>query len=184
MKQSIFIAFLLLSACSPSEPPPVKDTGIRLPEPGAYVDDFEGSITSDMTGESVNYTRLELLDSTVTEFERRTGNEIAIVSVADYAPYKSMKDYAVAIGKQWGVGKKKKNNGLVIAVSAHKREVFIATGLGTEKIITDSICDYELATKMLPRFREGKIYEGIRDGLNDIISVWTKLDPTNSQSSQ
>ncbi|MFL5765880.1 MAG: TPM domain-containing protein [Bacteroidia bacterium] len=153
----------------------------QLPAPGAYVEDSEGSLTYDSTGENMSYNHIALLDSTIQQFRDKTGNEIAIVTVADIRPYSSLQQYAMTIGNQWGVGQKDKNNGLVIAVSAKMREVFISTGKGTQKIITDSICNYIVDTKMLPQFQKGHMYEGVRDGLNHLISTWTQLETVSPQ---
>ncbi len=91
-------------------------------------------------------------DSLFREHEGRTGNEIALVTHATFNG-KTSKDFAVAFGDSLGVGKKDRNNGLTIAFSKAKHQVFIATGYGTEKVLQDSICQRIIDQEMLPRFK-------------------------------
>lgn len=154
----------------------------KLPEPGAYVNDFEGVLTYDPAAEISSYNKLALLDSMISEFKQSTGNEIAIVTIANIKPYTTLKDYAIAIGNQWGVGDRDKDNGLVIVVSQARREIWIATGYGAEKIITDSICKSVIDEKILPQFKKGELFEGIQNGLNTIISIWTEYSQVSKDS--
>ena len=161
---------------------PPEQNSNKLPEADAYVEDYEGVLVYDSGSENWTYNHLATLDSTLQEFEYRTGNEIAIITVADISPYSTLKDYATAIANQWGVGKKEKNNGLVIAVSTKRREIWIATGKGTEKIITNEICKNIIDTKMLPEFSKGKIFEGIEIGLHAIMDTWCNAIQINTDT--
>ncbi|QCW98833.1 TPM domain-containing protein [Aggregatimonas sangjinii] len=60
----------------------------------------------------------------------------------------------------------------MIVLSKPLRQVGIATGLGTEKILTDSICKQVLKTTMIPRFKDDMYYEGIAQGLDSLINKW------------
>ena len=64
------------------------------------------------------------------------------------------------------------DNGLMIIFSKPLRQVGIATGYGTEKILTDSICNQVLEGTMLPYFKQDKYYEGISKGLDSLIHKW------------
>ena len=80
--------------------------------------------------------------------------------------------YAVDFGEKHGVGKKEKDNGLVIAFSKNLRQTFLATGYGTEKILKDDICKKIIDSTMVPRFKNQDYYGGLKAGLEECIRKW------------
>lgn len=122
--------------------------------------------------EVLSETDEDALNVIITQFEKETSNEIVIVTTPDIGDHEKMVFYAVEFGERYGVGKKDKDNGLIIVFSASLRETFIATGLGTEKLLTDPICKEIVDKKMVPEFKEGNYFEGILNGLNECIRVW------------
>ncbi len=115
------------------------------------------------------------LTKKIYDYEIATTNQIVFVSIDSISPYSNIKSYASALGNYWGVGQKDKDNGLIIVLCKPLREVGIATGHGTEKILTDSICEHVLKTTMLPRFRANEYYEGISNGLDSLMYKWDTL---------
>ena len=47
-------------------------------------------------------------------------------------------DYARGLGRQWGVGQKDKDNGVVILLAKTERQIYIAVGYGLEGALPDS----------------------------------------------
>ena len=80
--------------------------------------------------------------------------------------------FSTELSNDWAVGKMGKNNGLSIVVSKKLRKAAISTGYGTEKILTDPICNKVLDSIMFPEFKKGKFYDGIKQGLNELITKW------------
>ena len=80
--------------------------------------------------------------------------------------------YATRLGQQLGVGKKDKNNGLLILIAPNDRQVSIATGYGTEKILTDYICKVIIDSTMIPKFKNQDYYGGVNSALDSIIAKW------------
>ena len=97
----------------------------------------------------------QALSLRIQYFEDETTNQIVIVTI-DSIPkqYDNSLDYATAIANYLGVGQKDKDNGLLILVSRSQREVGIATGYGTEKVLTDSICQLIIDDYLIPNFKE------------------------------
>lgn len=85
-----------------------------------------------------------------------TGIQVQIVTVSSLegeAPFM----YARNIGEKWGVGDENLNNGVVILIKprdADGGEVFIATGYGSECILTDAMCDEIIDRYMIDYLRE------------------------------
>lgn len=108
------------------------------------------------------------LDSLFRAHEQRTGNEIALVTHPTFNGW-SAKDFAVNFGDSVGVGKKELVNGVLIAFSRARREVFIATGKGTEQVMQDSICKRIIDRDMLPRFKVDSIFLGLWAGSRAVV---------------
>lgn len=115
-----------------------------------------------------------VIEEKLEKFSRETSNQIAVVVVDDFGGYTAA-EFATLLGEKWGVGKKDKDNGIVVLIKptgkAGERELFIAVGLGLEGAIPD------LATKkireniMQPLFAEGKFYEGLDQGLEALMQL-------------
>ena len=108
------------------------------------------------------------LDSLFRAHEMLTGNEIALVTSSTFNG-RTAKDFAVAFGDSVGVGKKRKDNGVVIAFSKDRREVFIATGRGMERVLHDTICARIIEQKMLPHFKADDPFGGLWNGSLSLV---------------
>ncbi len=135
----------------------------KFPKSVGYVNDFEQIFT---------ITQKFQLEKIISEYEKQTTNEIAIITIATIEPYDNMKDFATDISNEWGVGKKETKNGLTILFSKTLKEIRISTGNGTEKILTDKICKDIIDQTMIPEFKNGKYYNGIEKGLVELITKW------------
>ena len=69
--------------------------------------------------------------------QQATTAQVVVVTV-DSLNGKTIEDYALQLGRDWGVGDKEKNNGVVILLSESDREVYIAVGYGLEGALPDS----------------------------------------------
>ena len=129
------------------------------PSPPKLVNDFAHLLSTN---------EQQQLESDLTRYFDSTSTQIAIVTVADLGDY-DIVDWAVEIGKKWGVGMKQKNNGVVIIVSlAPRKKTFIATGYGVEGFLPDVICKRIVEQYINPKFKEGKFYEGLNGGFQGI----------------
>lgn len=112
------------------------------------------------------------LNEIIDDFERETTNEIIVVTTDNIGDHEKMVSYAVEFGNSYGVGKAGKDNGLVIVFSKTLRENFIATGLSTEKILTDEVCQQIVDSLMVPEFKRENYFTGIKNGLEGCIRLW------------
>ncbi|QTD36237.1 TPM domain-containing protein [Polaribacter batillariae] len=134
-----------------------------FPEKRKEVNDFEFIFKVD---------EIENLTKIIRDYERKTTNQIAIVSISSTGKYKDFDKYAIDLSNYWGVGQKNKDNGLTIVFSKKLRRIRISTGNGTEKILTDKICKTIIDQIIIPEFKTGNYYEGIQKGLVALIAKW------------
>ena len=134
------------------------------PSPPKLVNDFTNAF---LTPEQV----VEL-ERKLTAYDDSTSNQIAVVIVDDLKGY-SAADYAIALGRKWGVGNKNFDNGVVLLVSIGggegNRAVFIAPGYGLEGAVTDLIADAIVDHELVPNFKAGNYYRGLDEATDAII---------------
>ncbi|MFA5855492.1 MAG: TPM domain-containing protein [Candidatus Gracilibacteria bacterium] len=107
------------------------------PAPDTYVLD-EANVLSEETEGKLN-TELATL-------EQETSTQMVVVTVSSLQGY-APEQFALAIGRSWGVGQKEFNNGLVFLIAPTEREVRIEVGYGLEGAIPDAIA-WEVVDKI------------------------------------
>lgn len=159
----LFVLATLLAGCKSKQGNVTEGQLFPTNENGTIVNDYSAIFSKEEKA---------ILSKKLYDYEIATTRQIVFVSIDSITPYSDIQKYAVDLSNYWGVGQKDKNNGFMIVLSKPLRQVVIATGLGTEKILTDSICEQVLKTTMIPRFKEDKYYEGISQGLDSLINKW------------
>jgi uncharacterized protein len=112
------------------------------------------------------------LSKILYNYDIKTTRQIVVVTIDSIKPYENIQRYATDLGETWGVGTAEKNNGLTIVVCNPCREIGIATGIGTELILTDEICKKIINEKIIPEFKNGEFYSGIKKGVLELIEKW------------
>lgn len=110
------------------------------------------------------------LESQLEALHQSSSNEIAVLVLADLGG-QPIERVALEAGRQWKVGAKGKNNGVVIAVAVAERKVRIEVGSGLEGELTDAKAGRIIREVITPRFRAGDYYGGLRDAVTTIGAV-------------
>lgn len=161
-KISLFVMFLAVSLSLAARTYTVEDVpNVRLHDVRLHLSDPE-KIISPYVADSIN-RMLHRLETT-------TSIEVAVVVVPAVVDGDCF-GFAYNIGKQWGVGKSKKDNGLVILLATEDRCVQFATGYGIEGIMPDAICKRLQNRYMLPYFSKDSWNEGLLAGVTAVCSV-------------
>ena len=133
----------------------------NIPKPTGYVNDYE-NIFSD--------NQEIILDSLIKAFEKQTTIEIAIVTLdSSQTTAKEFKDLTLKIANKWGVGKKDKDNGILIGLSSSLRTIRIQNGYGIEKVLTDEDTKKIIDIYCIPQFKKGEYFEGTRQCILALI---------------
>ena len=165
----LFILSLLVFSCKTKQLEN-SDNGVQktvlktlFPKPLGHVSDYDNVLTDE---------QISRLTKILSEYEAKTKNQIAIVSITKNLNEDNFDQYALDLSNNWGVGTLKKDNGLTIVFSNKLRKIRICTGNGTEKILTDKICAIVLNEKILPEFKKGDYYSGLTKGIDEFIKLW------------
>jgi len=159
MKKFYFCLFLVIMFSV--KPAFNQDTlSIKFPVPSGFVNDFEGILT---TGQE------KKLEKIISKYERKTSNEIAIVTVDSIAPYPDLYHYSLDLANSWGIGKKDKNNGILLIFSKKLRNIRIQTGKGLTNALTDEEAKRIIDQIIIPEFKKGDYFSGTEKGLMAIL---------------
>lgn len=140
------------------------------PNPPRLVNDF---------AKQLNPTEISALERKLDAYNDSTSSQIAIVVVPTTGDY-AIADYALKLGRDWGVGGKGKNNGIVILWASTDRKIYISTGYGMEGAVPDAIAKRIITQVITPEFKNGMYYRGLDKGVDTIIKYATgeyKADP-------
>lgn len=103
---------------------------------------------------------IQRLEQKLRGYADSTSTQFAIVLVPSTGGRDPF-DYAMEIGKTWGVGQKDKNNGVVILVAVEDRKIRIVTGRGIEDVLPDAICKRIINRILKPSLKVGDFYGGL-----------------------
>ena len=113
--------------------------------------------------------RDELLNL-VQNFEQNSTTQIAIVTLNSLES-RSIEELSLEIARGYKLGQKKDNNGVLLVVATNEKKVRIEVGYGLEGVLTDAISSEIINSVMIPEFKNGKMSEGVKDGVLAIIKV-------------
>lgn len=110
------------------------------------------------------------LETTLSNFQKQTGNEIAIVTV-NSLDGDVVQVYANKLFNEWGIGDEDKDNGLLILHAPNERQVWIEVGYGLEPYITDAKASSVYRNILSPEFKKGDYFAGYSQAIEAIIAT-------------
>src|ERR1700761_4952964 len=108
------------------------------------------------------------LDQKLAALEQSTSRQLVVVTISSLQGYE-VSDYGYQLGRAWGIGQAKLNNGILLIVAPKERRVRIEVGYGLEPIMTDAFSSVIIQTQILPKFRAGDFNGGIEAGTDALI---------------
>lgn len=130
-----------------------------FPTPTGFVNDFAGVLPAETKND---------LEGLLSSFERSTGIEVAVATLPSLDG-RTVEDVAVDLFKQWGIGKKGKDDGALFLVAPSERRMRIEVGYGLEGALNDALAGRILDENVVPRFRGGDLSGGIAAGTAAIV---------------
>lgn len=135
-------------------------------------------LVTDLT-QTLNAEQIAQLERKLVAFDDSTSNQIAVVIIKTVGDY-DINEYALELGRKWGIGGKTKNNGVILLIAIGDRKMAIQTGYGLEGALPDIYTKRIIENDIKPYFKDGDYYTGIEAGTNSIISL-TKGEYKNDQ---
>ena len=106
----------------------------------------------------------------LADLEAKSSDQLAVATVPSLQGY-DIREFGLLLAREWALGQKDKNNGVLLLVAPKERKVSIEVGYGLEPTLTDALSHLIIQRAILPRFKAGDMPAGIDAGVDEIIKV-------------
>jgi uncharacterized protein len=136
---------------------------IPLPtKPAAYVTDNANVLGT----EHVNS-----LESKLKDFERRTSDQVLVYVDKKVPEGTTLEEMTAQAIHEWGIGDRKKDNGVILFVFTDDRKMRIEVGYGLEGSLTDAKSKLITSEIMKPRLQQGDYAGAVEHGVEAILNT-------------
>ncbi len=108
------------------------------------------------------------ISSKSAALEAQTGRQFVVATVNSLEG-RPIEDYGYRLGRAWGIGREKQDDGVILLVAPNEREVRIEVGYGATAFLTDAMSSIIIRNSILPEFRKGDYGAGIEAGADQVI---------------
>lgn len=173
MKKSGFFLLVLFSGLLSLAILPSPSLAYQSPgKPTGFVNDF--------TGTTLNVEQKSYLENKLVQFEQTTSNEISVVIIKSLNG-DTTENFAEKLFQEWGIGKEKEDNGILLLVALEDRKMRIEVGYGLEGSLTDLLSSRIIRETLTPAFQASDFYGGINTATDQIIQIVAGKIPENLQ---
>lgn len=156
---SVIVVFLALISCGNENS--IEENKSEFPEPIGYINDFDDVFNKAQENE---------LDSIVLAFEKKTDIDLVVLTISPENIADTLfDDYTFRMANHWGVGKKGKDNGILVCFSLKLKRISIHNGHGIENILSDEETKLIIDNFFLPWFSNGDYFMGTKMGVIGLI---------------
>ena len=134
---------------------------IAKPNPATLVIDVAGVLTPEQK---------QALEKKLVAIDDSSSNQIAVVIIPTLDGYPK-EEYATKLFREWGIGNKKSNNGVLLLIAINDRQIRIEVGYGLEGAIPDVTALSIIDNDIKPAFKAGNYYEGINRATDNIAKA-------------
>lgn len=131
------------------------------PRPASAVADYIGLLSQDEKSQ---------LEAKLKEFNDTSSSAIVVV-IDKSTEGDDIFEYSVKMAKNWGIGDKDKDNGILLYIAYEERKIFIQVGSGAEGAVPDAMAKRIIENIIKPSFRAGQFYSGIDEATGALMSL-------------
>jgi len=131
---------------------------IPKPNPPRLVNDNAGLL---------NKLDADALEKKLVALDDSTSNQIVVLTVQSLNG-EVIEDVAVNTFRDWGIGGKDKNNGVLLLIAVQDRKIRIEVGYGLEGAIPDVVANDIINNDLTPAFKEGNYLSGITKAVDNL----------------
>lgn len=119
---------------------------------------------------TLTQAQMNALLKKLEDFDKATSTQVVVYMIQSLNG-ESLEDYSHTIAEKNGIGRKGKDNGVLLFIAKGDRKLRIEVGYGLEGVLTDAFTSQIIRNEITPSFKKGNYYEGIDNGINAIIKV-------------
>jgi uncharacterized protein len=116
------------------------------------------------------------LNREILALQQQTSIEVAVVAVNSIGNMPP-EDFGIGLLRKWGVGKKSKDNGMLILLVAGDRIVRFEVGYGLEGVMTDALSKRIQTVRMMPYLKTGNWDGAMLEAVRAVTEYFT--DPNS-----
>jgi len=131
----------------------------QIPRYTNYVNDYAGVLDP---------SAVRQLNALLDAVDRQTTAQVAVAVVSSVKP-STIEGYAVKMFKEWGIGTREKDNGVLLLIAVDDRKMKIEVGYGLEGAIPDSVAGRIIRDKIAPYFKNNQYSQGVAAGVEAIV---------------
>ncbi len=141
-------------------------------EKSRSLSDKPTSLTKYVVDETGTLTQSEMnsLLKKLENFDKETSTQVVVYMISSLNG-ESIEDVSYRIAEKNKIGRKGKDNGVLVLIAKNDRKLRIEVGYGLEGVLTDAYTTQIRTREMNPSFKAGNFYEGINKGVDAIIAV-------------
>ena len=134
---------------------------IAKPNPPVLVTDMAGVLSPEQK---------QALENKLVAIDDSSSNQIAVV-ILPTLEGNPIEEYSTKLFREWGIGNKKTNNGILLLIAIQDKKIRIEVGYGLEGAVPDITANSIIDNDIKPAFREGAYYERIDKATDDIAKA-------------
>jgi uncharacterized protein len=134
---------------------------VAVPPLRSPVTDLTGTLTSEQSA---------TLEQQLRAFEAKQGSQIAVLIVPTTQP-ETIEQYGIRVAEAWKLGRRGVNDGALLLIAKDDRAVRIEVGYGLEGVLPDVLANRIVDQVVVPRFRSGDFFGGIREAIERMIAL-------------
>jgi uncharacterized protein len=108
------------------------------------------------------------LEQKLKSYEERSQQQFALLTI-DTLDGDPLEDFSIRVVEAWKLGKKGKDDGLLLLIVKNDRKLRIETGYGLEGDITDAFAARVIRNVLAPALRGGKVEQGVDQAFNVLM---------------
>lgn len=113
---------------------------------------------------------IQQLETRLKQFEDSTTNQIAILIIPSLDG-EVLEQYSLKVVEKWQLGKKNRDNGVLLLIAVNDRKMRIEVGYGLEGSLPDITCNQIIRNQIAPAFRRGDFDGGVMAGISAIVDA-------------
>ncbi len=118
-------------------------------------------------GELLTNEEEQALEGLMESYKAGSGHEVALLTLPDLGQ-QTIERLALEVARSWRIGGRDLNDGALLVVAKAERELRIEVGRGLEGTLTDSLSGRIIRDVIVPEFKAGRWYPGLRKGIEAI----------------
>lgn len=135
--------------------------GLDAPPYRGYVNDY-----ADMISPAAE----QAIEQTLEAFDRSDSTQISILTIESLEG-DSLEDFSIRVVDKWKIGRKGKDNGVLLLAVKKEHDLRIEVGRGLEGLLTDLLAGRIVDTVIVPNFKQGEFDAGFEAGVAAIIKA-------------